>query len=188
MTRIAIGAVLVASAIWAQTDQKTSGENQVRDRGQTPTLRERPGPVNPAPITGTLLDAGCRDRSIVNLKRPPENVRNATPPNMGGADRNASNTTLTGDALQHQVPDLFSRQPDRTCAITGSTRAFAVLLANGKLLDLDEGGNTLATEAVLDTPRGRDMLNGRAFGFKPQVTIKGRQLDNRVFVEQLKFE
>lgn len=188
MMRIWIAGALLAGAGFGQTDQKTSQENQMRDRGRTPIVREQPGPVKAPTMTGILLDAGCRDRSAINLQKTPESVRTATPANMGPADRAASDRRLTGDALEHQVPDLFSRQPDPTCAITGATRAFALLLNNGKLLDLDEGGNTLATEAVIDTPRGQDMMNGRAYGFKPKVTIRGRQLYDRVIVDDLKVQ
>ena len=65
------------------------------------------------------------------------------------------------------------RQSDPTCAIKGNTHAFALLLPNGRLLDLDEAGNTYAAAMVSTTPQGRAMLNGEAGGFKPTVSIKG---------------
>lgn len=138
-------------------------------------------------LHGILIDAGCRDRSSVNLKQAPERFTPSVPtqsqPSASGIT--VDSKTARGeraDVVSHQVPDLATRQPDPTCAITGGTRGYAVLLDNGKFLDLDEGGNTFAAEAVLATPQGRDLLNGKAYGFKPKVTVTGRVQGSRVLV------
>jgi hypothetical protein len=91
-----------------------------------------------------------------------------------------------GDVLEHQVPDLHSRQMDPTCAITGATHSFALVLADGKMLNLDDGGNTFATVAIQGSAAGRAMLNGNGGGMKPEVTIKGTQRPGRVVVDSLK--
>ena len=89
------------------------------------------------------------------------------------------------DSLRHQVPDLITRQADPTCAITGGTSGYAVRLDDGRILNLDEGGNTLATESVLASRNGRAMLNGAAYGFKPRVTIVGHIRGDHLIVAQI---
>jgi hypothetical protein len=85
------------------------------------------------------------------------------------------------------VPDLRSRQMDPTCAITGATHSFSIVLNQGRMLNLDDGGNTFATEAVNGSAAGRAMLNGNGGGFKPGVTIKGRIRADKIVVQSLKF-
>jgi hypothetical protein len=150
ISRVAVSAALLAGAALAQSE-----------------------------LHGILIDAGCRDRSAVNLAQPAERFSASVPVQMPAAVHGITVDAKTAegeraDVVMHQVPDLATRQPDPTCAITGGTRGYAVLLENGKLLDLDEGGNTFASEAVFATKQGRDLLNGRAYGFKPHVTIQGR--------------
>jgi hypothetical protein len=142
-------------------------------------------------IRGTLVDAGCRNRSILNLRRPPETFQASVPvqaqpvtahgitvePKTAAAERS--------DVLEHMVRDVPSRQSDPTCGLSGGTSAYAILLDDGTLLDLDEGGNTLAAEAVYATRQGRDLLNGKAFGFKPRVTIQGRVTGGKVLVDRM---
>src|SRR5215831_374290 len=111
LLRICVGAALVAAGLFAQTDQKTSKENMVYDRGQTrlePPIK-MPG-AKEASVSGILIDAGCKDRSSFNMRRAPETVNGATPPNMGAADRAAANPNITADVMEHHVADLFSRQ------------------------------------------------------------------------------
>jgi len=55
----------------------------------------------------------------------------------------------------------------------GDTHAYALLLADGRVADLDEGGNTFADAAVKADPQGRAMLAGQGPGFKPIVTVTG---------------
>ncbi len=213
-TTLQIVAVLaiLSTAAWAQD---TRGENQERDRGQTPTADETQtldrgrigtqGSVPPKPVMlhGILVDAGCRNRSSLNLKRSPESVANTAPAGM--ANRSDKNSTggesahgITvdqktidaerSDVMEHQVLDLRSRQMDPTCAVTGATRGFALLTDNGRLLDLDEGGNSKAVEAVQASDAGRKMLSGAAPGFKPRATIKATIHGDRAMVDQLKLD
>jgi hypothetical protein len=105
----------------------------------------------------------------------------------------AAGVTVDADTLQkersdimaHQVPDLRMRQPDATCAITGGTRSFAVLMDNGRLLNLDEGGNTLATQSLLADPEGRALYNGTGPAVKPRVVIQGRIHGDKLIVDQV---
>ena len=91
------------------------------------------------------------------------------------------------DVLEHQVPDLRSRQMDPTCAITGATHSFALVLTdNGRMLNLDDGGNTFANEAVQGSPDGRTMMSGNGGGFKPAAVVKGNIHADRVVVQSLK--
>jgi len=87
--------------------------------------------------------------------------------------------------MQHQVADLRARAGDLTCAITGATKAFAILLDDGRLLNLDEAGNTLALEAIQSSSAGRAMLNGNGPALKPKVTVKGIIHGDRLLVSQI---
>jgi hypothetical protein len=89
------------------------------------------------------------------------------------------------DVLQHQVRDLYSRQPDDSCGITGDTKEFALLTDQGRLLNLDPGGNTWAWQAVQSSDEGRALLNGMGSPFKPRVTIKGEIWTDQLVVEHL---
>ncbi len=212
--------------------QSTSSQNMVRYRGQTPTAdetqsldrgrlgTEAPYPAEPLALHGYLVDAGCRDRSALNLKQTPESAAGAgaveTPQeskaenarrsklgyaNGGGAKTEDGALSAFGvtvdpktldseraDVLTHQVPDLRARQADPTCAITGETRGFALLMKNGRLLDLDEGGNTMATEAIQSSDAGRRMLNGYGPGVKPKAAVKARVHGDRAVVTDLRLE
>ncbi len=196
--------------------------NEVKDRGATP-LNAGPAPV--VTLYGTLVDAGCRDRTAFNLAQTAETFNAAVPAQtpaeaQSGAQmraaqgyenpsapaqqpntpRSASGITVDPktlaaerhDVLEHQVPDLRSRQLDPTCAITGATRSFAVVLnevnekGQHRMLNLDDGGNTYANEAVQGSQDGRTMLNGKGGGLKPAVVVKGRIHADKVVVQNLK--
>ncbi|HWB84712.1 MAG TPA: hypothetical protein VG675_11275 [Bryobacteraceae bacterium] len=92
------------------------------------------------------------------------------------------------DILMHQVEELNSRQMDAGCAITGATHGFAVLLDNGRFLNLDQGGNTYAALAVQSSTAGKAMLNGQGPGVKPRVSIVGRIFGDRLMVDTLKLQ
>jgi hypothetical protein len=211
--RIAAPLALTAMAAIAQN------ANQVKDRDAT-ALQAGPAPT--VTLYGTLVDAGCRNRTALNLKQTPETFVAAAPAQTaaeaqsGGQMRTAQgyqnpnapaqqpNTPVTvngiavdaktlaaerHDILEHQVPDLRSRQMDPTCAITAATHSFAVVLDdNGRMLNLDEGGNTFANEAVQGSAVGRTMMKGDGGGFKPQAMIKGNIHADRVVVQTLKLK
>jgi hypothetical protein len=187
---------------FAQLDQKTNKENMVRERGSVAVRGS-----DPMTFAGTLFDAACKDRSIANLALPPETLAATTPAeftsgtNTKPANNNSQGgvsahgvsvdaktlATERGDVLEHQVPDLRTRQMDPTCGITGRTSTYALALSDGRLLNLDQGGNTLAAEAVNSSTQGRAMLNGTAFAFKPRAKVSGRIRGDRFFVDQLSF-
>ncbi len=167
-------------------------------------------PDHPVTLVGILVDGGCANRTDVNLALAPESVAASlatqapsTAGEMPGASEAAGNAaaavtahgisvedrTLSverADIMPHVVADARSRIEDPTCAITGATRGYALLLPNGRLLVLNEGGNTMADEAVQTSPAGRAMLNGNAPGLKPRVTVTGWLDGPRLVVEQLK--
>jgi hypothetical protein len=190
--------------------------NEDRDRGATPLY------TGPAPIVtlyGTLVDAGCRNRTALNMSLPSVPFSAAAPaqspaavqagsqmragqgyqdasqpanqqnPPISAYGVNVDSKTLAAersDVLEHQVPDLHSRQMDPTCAITGATHAFSIVLKDGRMLNLDDGGNTYATVAVQGSAAGRAMLDGKGGGLKPDVVIKGRMRADKVVVQSLK--
>jgi hypothetical protein len=190
--------------------------NEDRDRGNTPLYT---GPAPTVTLYGTLVDAGCRNRTAMNMSLPsvpfaaaapaqtPADIQSGSQMRAAQGYANATQpaqeqnppTSASGitvdpktlaaerpDVLEHQVPDLHSRQMDPTCAITGSTHAFSIVLKEGRMLNLDDGGNTYATVAVQGSAAGRAMLNGNGGGLKPDVVIKGRMRADKVVVQTLK--
>jgi len=148
-------------------------------------------------LRGVLIDAGCQDRSLWNLARPPESMANAVAPGQppAPASQNVESHGITVEsktiaAERKEIvpvmnPDLRARQADPTCALKTGTRAYAVLLDNGRLVDLDDGGNAYAALAVQNATAGRAMINARGPGFKPRVTVTGTLQGDRVFVDEL---
>jgi hypothetical protein len=176
--------------------------NADRDRGQTRPpdnsqswTRGRLGTQQPIPyklqnFSGTLVDASCDDRTTLNLQQQPTHPdlaeENSPPQPAPGAKVDPKTAQKErADALAHQNPDVVTRQPDRSCAVNGATRGFALLMTNGRLVNLDEGGNTMALQAVQSTPAGRAMLNGTGGALKPQVTLRGRIQGDRLIVEKI---
>ncbi|HKE26799.1 MAG TPA: hypothetical protein VKB88_30815 [Bryobacteraceae bacterium] len=149
-------------------------------------------------LQGILIDAGCEDRTLWNMERPAETQSAATAPG-GQATRGAQATQSHGISVDSQTinaerqditpvqeTEMAARQSDPTCALKANTRGYAVLLPDGRLLDLDDGGNTYANAAVQSSRQGRAMLNGHGPGFKPRVTIVGRIEGSRVFTDSIK--
>jgi hypothetical protein len=181
---------LAAATLWGQ-----EAKNQIRDRGQTVPSDESqawtrgrlgtqaPLPQKSATHNGTLIDASCDDRSVMNLGRAPEQNDIAPPPSPGAPK--GGNPTPPPEVAANMNAQVVSRQPDRTCSITGGTRGFAILTTNGRLLNLDEGGNTLANQALYSNAAGRAMINGTGSGIKPQVSIHGRVWGDRLIVEKI---
>jgi hypothetical protein len=191
--------------------------NEVRDRGATAV---QSGPAPSVTMYGTLVDAGCRNRTALNLKQTPETFAAAYPLQTAANTQNGekmrtaqgyqnpsvpsqqpdNQISVNGitvdaktlalerhDVLEHQVQDLRSRQMDPTCAITGATASFAIVLtADGRMLNLDDGGNTFANEAVQGSLTGRTMMTGNGGGFKPAAMVKGSIHADRVIVQSLK--
>jgi hypothetical protein len=191
--------------------------NAVKDEGATAV---QSGPAPPVTLYGTLVDAGCRNRTVLNLKQTPETFAASTPSQTPADTQNAAQMraaqgyenpnapsqqpdkqisvngitvdpkTLAAerhDVLEHQVQDLRSRQLDPTCAITAATASYAIVLtADGRMLNLDDGGNTFANEAVLGSTVGRTMMGGNGGGFKPAAMVKGSIHADKVLVQSLK--
>jgi hypothetical protein len=189
------GTALLAQEHAPQVQDRNSNRNQDRQRGQTHPPDEsqswtrgrlgtqRPIPGKPDTFNGILIDASCDDRSAYNLSKPPEQPNLAAPPN---AERSAPAAPAPpADVAAHHTPDAVTRQPDRSCAVTGATRGYAILTTEGRLLNLDEGGNTLVTQGLHANPEGRAMLNGKAGGIKPRVTLRGRVHGDRLIVDQI---
>jgi hypothetical protein len=191
-------AILLCFSAFAQS----KNPNQVRDRGQTRPADEsqswtrgRLGTQQPIPrglqdFSGILVDASCDDRSALNLQQQPGQPQLATetsaPQPASGVKVDAKTLQRErADVMAHQNSDVITRQPDRSCAINGATRAFALLMTDGRLVNLDEGGNTLAMQGIQSTSAGRAMLNGTGGGMKPQVSLRGRVQGDRLVVEKI---
>jgi len=164
----------LALAVWAQ-------QRMAIPHGSRETLR------------GVLIDGSCQDRSLWNLERAPETLSAAIPALPGGAASgqgiSVDSKTLAkerSDVVPVMNPDLASRQSDPTCALKAGTRAYALLLDNGRLLDLDDGGDTYAALAVQNSAPGRALINARGPGIKPRVTVSGTVQGDRIFVDKLK--
>jgi hypothetical protein len=194
MMRMILLSALAAAGV--ATGGNPPAANQARVRGRTPIQgvtmprgqRQYAIEETPRQFSGTLIDAGCRDRSLPNLVLAPEPLSSAmavAPGQSGGSTSSGgvsafgitvSPKTLQGeraDVMPHQVPDIRTRQSDPSCAVTASTREFSLILADGRMLSLDAGGSTFAWQAVYSTSEGRAMLNGVAPGLKPYATMRG---------------
>jgi hypothetical protein len=196
-------AIFLASAIYvtlitagAQTT-KHEAVNKDIQQSQAPaglTGAQRGGnrfDQNPTVFRGTLIDGACTDRSWENLAQAPQapQLAPAQPRNLDAAKGIQVNPrTLESeraDVMTHQVPDLRARMVDATCAVTGNTKAFAILLGNGRVMNLDEGGNTLALEAVQSSSEGRAMLNGTGPALKPKISIEAYPFGDRLMVKRI---
>jgi hypothetical protein len=134
--------------------------------------------------SGTLLDAGCTDRSLQNLRAQPTQTLATSKPAQKSPDGITVTPQVTkserGDTVWAHTPDHASRYSSASCAVTADTKSFMLLLPDGTLLNLDEGGNTLALEAFQDSPAGHTILNGKVGGLKPQATILGVRSGDRL--------
>jgi hypothetical protein len=184
--------------------QRTANQNMVRQRGQTPVQDERETmtrgrigsqqmmPLNEITVTGILVDASCEDRTSLNMRSRPLALPPAAAAQSAGAV-SASGVSIgaqtvqqeRADVLAHLVPDVVARQQDPSCAVTASTSGYAMLTDSGRLLNLDQGGNTLVSAAILGSPGGRAMLNGQGPGIKPRTSVKGWILDDKVIVDRI---
>ena len=171
---------LIAGLLAAQEkdQQRQRGQSGPPDQSQSWT-RGRLGSQNPAPgkvltLEGILVDASCGDRSAMNLTKAPD------PPQLAGGPP----AKPSAEHAQHEH-DPAAHQSDRSCAITGATRGFALLTNDGRLLNLNEGGNTLAAQALHANPAGRAMLNGTGGAIKPRAAIRGRIHGDRIVVEEI---
>jgi hypothetical protein len=200
MKRLAF-VLIAATALFAQ-DPKTSNQNMVRQRGQTPVQDNRESmsygrvgkqqmmPQNEVTVTGVLVDGSCENRTALNFRSRPVPLPPMQAPAQTGAI-SASGVSVSpqtvenerADVSAHLVPDILARQEDPTCAVTGTTSGYAVFTDSGRLLNLDQGGNTLAAQAILGNTQGRAMLNGQGPGIKPRVVFKGWVLDDRLIVD-----
>jgi hypothetical protein len=189
---------LLAAAIFAQQ------QNLVRSRGQTPIPDKSQGltygrigrqalvPLEPQMLNGVLLDASCEYRGTRNLRQAPQ-IEPAPLPQQSTGGVSAFGITVDAQTLQrergtvmeNQLTDLRMRQSDPTCAVTAGTSLFAVLLPNNQLLNLDQGGNTLATAFLHSDPEGLALLNGKGPAMKPVVEIEGRLQRSTVVVQKI---
>ncbi len=138
----------------------------------------------PATWSGLMLDAGCTDRSLSNLRaQPMDSLAMATKPQATATGITVDPKVIKAeraDAILPHTADHASRYSNAGCAITADTKAFMILLSDGTLLSLDEGGNTIAFEAFQSTPAGQAILNGKVGGLKPQASIVGIRAGDRL--------
>ncbi|MFY9724051.1 MAG: hypothetical protein WB579_22640 [Bryobacteraceae bacterium] len=195
-TRLPILAVAAAACLVAQTQAPgPPKQDQEHARAAAPPVQYVL--TGATAFHGVLIDAGCRDFSRFNLRLSPQAL--PAPANDTNAKAASNGTTASGitvdahtldaeraDVMPHQIADLVSRQSDPTCAIKGNTHAYALLLADGRVADLDEGGNTFADAAVKADERGRAMLAGQGPGFKPIAIVTGHVQGSRIVASAVK--
>ena len=190
---IAVLTAALAGGVWAQ-EKKTAPASA--DASEAITLN------------GILIDAGCRDRTALNLARAPISLDQSLSPEslvaIAAGSKNGTAETQTGaitakgitvdaatlagereDVMQTHFADMISRRRDPSCGITAETRGFALLTANGLLLNLNQGGNTYAWQAVQSSDAGRAMINGKGPAVKPRAMLKGKIQADRLIVESL---
>jgi hypothetical protein len=152
------------------------------------SLAAQPGPQAVKTWSGIILDASCTDRSLVNLRSQPEAALATINGPQKPAEGSAAGISVSpqvvkaerAEAILPDTADHASRYPSASCALTADTKAFMLLLPDGTLLNLDEGGNTMAFEAFQDSAGGQAILNGKVGGMKPQATIAGIRSGDRL--------
>jgi hypothetical protein len=142
--------------------------------------------------TGTLVDGGCRDRSLENLRAPAADAPAvaSNPPANPPKGISVAPQVMKAERSRATMPDTLdhaSRYSSTSCALTAETKAFALLLPNGQLMELDEGGNTLAFDAFQSTAAGAAILNGKVGGWKPQAKVTGLQSGRRIKTHSVMF-
>ena len=135
--------------------------------------------------SGMLVDGGCRNRERFALQTP---AGETLPPRSQQRGNAARSPQVPEEVTENLVPDVAARQMDMGCAITGATTAFAIVLDNGQLKDLDEGGNTFAWEAVQATPEGQALMAGKQRGVKPRAVLQGTLRNDKIIVESVRLE
>lgn len=149
-------------------------------------------------LSGMMVDASCRDRTSLNLHQVPvvepkaqAETAQTTEKNTGAVSaKGVSVTAETADperlnAIAQLTPDALARQQDMSCAVTAGTSNYAVLLDDGRLLNLNQGGNTLAAQAMQSFEAGRAMMNGTGPALKPKVKLRGRLRGDEILVEKV---
>lgn len=174
---------------WISFASREGNPRQPGDNRQTmdrTRLRPPPGMAEGVQtLRGVLVDAGCRNRDSFTLETTGER---SLPPAAGSQGVARPADQIPEQVTENLVPDSASRQMDVGCAVTGATTAFAILLGNGQLKNLDEGGNTFAWEAVVATPEGQAVLEGRQSGVKRSAVLTGTLQGDRIMVESLRLE
>jgi len=209
--RVLASGVFASACIWAQSGNPnksdlpggTPAQQITRKAAQTRRENELSVPYGESVFHGILIDGGCRDGEMLNLRRPPESLLQEAPAQPANAAQNnppptgavsaqgisVNGATINAEragVMEPRVPGMFERQADPTCAITASTTSFALLTDDGRLLDLDQGGNTLALIAVQSTSGGRALLNGQGPGVKPRVVVKGQIRGESLIAQDVK--
>ena len=211
MRLVTITMIVLTALAMTESYQITAEQNMVRTRGQTRVLDRSQVvssanlgtqvmlPLHPLVFSGLLVDASCVERTPFDLRQPPESMaakQPAQPPAAAQAgQREGSASGITVDAATlaaahadidpHLVPEIFSRQPDPSCAITSSTSSFALLTSDNRLLNLDEGGNTFVSQALLSDPAAHAMLNGAGPAVKPWTVVQGVAYGDKLTVDRV---
>jgi hypothetical protein len=164
MRKLAIALLVLAYGTWAQTRTASTW-------------------------SGLLLDAGCAERSLDNLRAPPtDTLAMSNEPQASAKGIKVSPRIVQAERAGAMLPrttDHASRYSSASCALTADTKAFMLLLSDGTLLNLDEGGNTLAFEAFQATPAGQAILNGKVGGLKPQASVTAVKSGDRLKVRSV---
>ena len=74
------------------------------------------------------------------------------------------------------------------CPVTGGTRAFALQVADGRLLDLGEAGTTFASAALNGSKDGRALINRLVYSIWPKATVKGYLHGSKIVVDSVSIE
>ena len=202
------GAMLLAQNVGSQDRSRTRGKTPTQTPQET-VNRGRIGqqaaiPYGPQKFYGILVDAGCPERDAMTLQlRPVSPVAPAPPtagakgaaaPANGGNGINVSQQVLAaerGRVTWMETPDHLTRQMDPACGISGATKAFALFMPQGtwgKLVNLDEGGNTYAYEAFQATPQGQAILSGTGQPMKPVATVTGFRRGDKIIVSSVQLQ
>ena len=74
------------------------------------------------------------------------------------------------------------------CPITEVTRAYALQLADGRLLDLGEAGTTFVGAALNGCKDTRPLINRIVYSIWPKATVKGRLHGSKIMVDSVSID
>ena len=74
------------------------------------------------------------------------------------------------------------------CPVTESTRAYALQLADGRLLDLGEAGTTFVSAAINGCKDTRPLINRVVYTVWPKATVKGHLHGSTIIVDSVSID
>ena len=141
-----LATVLLAGAVWAQEGQKAKKQPDTpAANSQSTKSSTAPAELTTQTYKGTLMDASC-------------------------AGSGGRKTTSQDTAKQSSAADRAAGDQSQNCALSGSTKEFALRTKDGKVLRFDQVGNQRAGDAIKNKKKWSEAASG---GKSVQAKVSG---------------